>query len=208
VDDARALAKELDLLDRHVFFHDWVPYEERQNWLLQSNVGLSLHLHSLESRFAYRTRMLDNIWCALPIVATEGDVLADLVEREQVGIVVKPNDPDAVADALIEALDPDRQRSFRENLSGLVERHTWEVVAHPLVRWCGNPVKVSQHSDDPQERYVHHLEQTYSETAEYARHLEHVIAEKDRAIQSQQITARNLASLAMKRLSRILRRAN
>ncbi len=116
VEDARGLAEDLNLLDRHVFFHDWVPYEERHNWLLQADVGLSLHLNSLESRFAYRTRMLDNIWCGLPVVATSGDVLADLVEREQVGVVVDPSDPNAAADALIESLDPERQRVFRANL--------------------------------------------------------------------------------------------
>src|SRR4029079_1185457 len=75
VEDARRLAQELNLLDRHVFFNDWVPYDKRQNWLLDADLGLSLHRHSLESRFAYRTRMLDNFWCGLPLVATEGDVL-------------------------------------------------------------------------------------------------------------------------------------
>ena len=197
---------ELNLLDRHVFFHDWVPYEDRQNWLLQADVGLSLHLNSLESRFAYRTRMLDNIWCGLPVVATNGDVLADLVERERVGIVVEPNDPDAVADALIVALDPERQRMFRANLGGLVERNTWENVAAPLLRWCRNPAKVSEPGTDPRDRYTHHLELTYSETAEYARRLERVIEEKDRTIQSLQITPRNLASLALKRVMRVIRR--
>jgi hypothetical protein len=72
VDDARDLAHHLNLLDCHVFFNEWVPYEERQNWLLQADLGLTLHLDSLESRFAYRTRMLDNIWCRLPLVATRG----------------------------------------------------------------------------------------------------------------------------------------
>ena len=205
-EDARALAVELRLLDRHVFFHDWVPYDQRQNWMLQADVGLSLHLNSLESRFAYRTRMLDNIWCGLPVVATAGDVLADLVQRENVGIMVEPNDPDAVADGLVESLRPERQRLFRANLENLAERHTWEVVAEPLLRWCRNPTKISEHGGDPRERYVLHLEQTYSETAEYARHLEHVVAEKDRTIQSLRITPRNVASLAIKLVSRIARK--
>ncbi|HVX30418.1 MAG TPA: hypothetical protein VHA53_08070, partial [Nitrolancea sp.] len=36
VDDARALAERLGLLDRVIIFNDWVPYEERQNWLLDA----------------------------------------------------------------------------------------------------------------------------------------------------------------------------
>jgi glycosyltransferase involved in cell wall biosynthesis len=61
VDDARALAERLGLLDRVVIFNDWVPYDSRQNWLLEADLGLSLHQSSLEARFAYRTRMLDNL---------------------------------------------------------------------------------------------------------------------------------------------------
>ncbi|MDQ3547378.1 MAG: glycosyl transferase, partial [Chloroflexota bacterium] len=79
VGTARTLASELGLLDAHVFFNDWVDYDERQNWLLESDLALSLHVATVEARYAYRTRMLDSIWCGLPSVVTAGDVLADLV---------------------------------------------------------------------------------------------------------------------------------
>ena len=86
VEQARDLARELGLLDRGVFFNDWVPYDERQNWLLEADVAVSLHQETLEARYAFRTRMLDNLWCSLPIVATRGDVLADLIESANIGI--------------------------------------------------------------------------------------------------------------------------
>ena len=38
------LAEELGLLDEHVFFNDgWVPYDERQNFLLDADIGVSTH---------------------------------------------------------------------------------------------------------------------------------------------------------------------
>ena len=59
---ASALAVELGLEGRSVFFNrGWVPYEERRAWFAEADVGVSAHLDSLESRLAYRTRLLDHI---------------------------------------------------------------------------------------------------------------------------------------------------
>ena len=201
VDDARALAERLGLLDRVVFFNDWVPYDLRQNWLLEADLGLSLHQSSLEARFAYRTRMLDNLWCGLPLVATEGDVLADLVDAEQIGRVAPAGDARAVADAIVEALDSERQATYRENLKRIAPQHSWEAVAQPLLSWCAQPVRPEKSQrGDPRDSYIHQLERTYSETADYARHLERAIAEKERQLAAQVLTLRNLTAAAKRKL--------
>ncbi len=205
VDDARALAERLDLLGRIVIFNDWVPYDERQNWLLEADLGLSLHQPSLEARFAYRTRMLDNLWCCLPVVATEGDVLADLIDREQVGRTATAGDAHAVADAILEALEADNQATYRQNLRQIAPEHSWESIARPLLRWCTQPpIARSPHGSDPRDEYTHLLERTYSETADYARHLERVIAEKDRQLAEQELTVRNLTGAAKRKLRHFL----
>ena len=52
VETARKLAEDLQLLDRYVFFNDWVEYEQRQNWLLQA--ALTLHSPPTDDRIALR----------------------------------------------------------------------------------------------------------------------------------------------------------
>src|SRR5207253_6623849 len=47
---ARALAAELGLIDRLVFFRDWTPYAERRAFLLGADLATSLHLDGLETR--------------------------------------------------------------------------------------------------------------------------------------------------------------
>jgi len=183
VEHARALARDLELLDTHVFFNDWVAYEDRQNWLLESDLALSLHVATVEARYAYRTRMLDNIWCGLPSVVTSGDVLADVVTAEDIGEVAPPGDAGAVAAAIRRAIDRDRARGIRANLATLAGRHTWENVASPLLRYCAEPWKLGQsRGGDSAAAYLHQLERMYSETAGYARRLEDAVAEKDRLI--------------------------
>jgi hypothetical protein len=58
--DSVALAHELGLVGTHVFFNeDWVEYDDRQNYLLESDIGVSTHLDHVETEFSFRTRLLD-----------------------------------------------------------------------------------------------------------------------------------------------------
>jgi glycosyltransferase involved in cell wall biosynthesis len=185
VERARALAGELGLLDKHVFFNDWVPYDDRQNWLLQASLTLSLHLPSLESRFAYRTRVLDNLWCRVPIIATEGDVLADLVLDEWLGAVVPPGDPETTAELIERLIDRDLNARLRRSIAAVARRYTWEQLAVPLLRYCRAPWR-TRTGADPGGDYIHKLERLYTETAEYARNLERAVSEREAALRQLQ----------------------
>ena len=92
-------------LDRGAFFVDWVPYAERQNYLLDADVAVSLHQPGVEAQFAFRTRVLDYLWAGLPMVLSRGDELAARVDREGLGVAVPEGDVDAVAGALALLLD-------------------------------------------------------------------------------------------------------
>ena len=70
-DDAVDLSRELGLLDRNVIFNDqWVRYEDRVNYLLEADVGVSANFPQVETRFSFRTRILDCIWASLPVAAS------------------------------------------------------------------------------------------------------------------------------------------
>ncbi len=184
VTQARELARELGLLDRHVFFNDWVPYDERQNWLLEADLTISLHTVTAESRYSFRTRVLDNLWCGVPTVATGGDVLADLISEERIGLTVPPDDPGAVAAAVRQILDPARQDAFRDTIAAVARSYTWEHASGPLLAYCREPHQVGKaRGQDPVAAYIHNLERTYSETAQYGRHLERVIAQQNAALE-------------------------
>jgi glycosyltransferase involved in cell wall biosynthesis len=140
--EARDRAQQLGLLDSVVFFNDgWVAYEERAAWLLASDCAVSLHVDHLETRFSFRTRLLDCLWAAVPVVCTEGDELGDRVEREQLGTTVAPGDSAAVADAIAGILERGRA-SYRDALGHAARENLWPTVAAPLVRYVENPPDV------------------------------------------------------------------
>lgn len=138
---ALELSKELGLLDRHVFFNfGWVPYDERHNYLLESDLGVSTHLDTIETRYAFRTRMLDYIWAALPIVATNGDTLADLVAARELGLTVQAGDPEQLASVIAELLDDHAlYRRAQSNLAAVRDDYAWPAVVAPLAELIDPP---------------------------------------------------------------------
>ncbi len=145
---ARALADELGLTHDGVTFVDWVPYEERDRWILDADVGVSLHQRGVESEFAFRTRLLDYLWCGRPMVVTEGDELATLVGERKLGRVVPPGDVDAVAGALeavlAEPVDDGRAERFAAARWDL----RWQKAVEPLADFCRAPRRAADRAGD------------------------------------------------------------
>jgi hypothetical protein len=137
----RVLADQLGVTGSQVFFNeDWVPYGERQNWLLDANCGVTTHFPHVETTFAFRTRVLDYLWAGLPIVTTDGDSFADLVRREELGVVVPPEDEAALADALERVLYDGRfAAGCRERITRVREEFTWDRTLAPLLAYCRDP---------------------------------------------------------------------
>ncbi len=137
---AMELAEELGLLDRWVFFGDWAPYADWPSYLLEADVGVSLHFRCVETEFAFRTRVLDYIWAGLPMVVTTGDAMAELVEEHNLGLVVEPEDVDGVARALQVLLDTaDLRETYGRRFEAVRPALTWEAVVEPLARFCRQP---------------------------------------------------------------------
>lgn len=139
--EAVQLSQELGLYNKYVFFNEqWVPYQERQDYLLEADMGISTHFGGLESRFSFRTRILDYIWCELPIIATKGDFWSDLIEKEGLGILVDPETPDQITAAVLEMVDcPEKIACYKNNLRRVAGSFSWPIILRPLDTFCSNP---------------------------------------------------------------------
>ena len=138
---AMALADELGLTGRHVFFnHDWVPYDQRADWLLDADIGVSNHLDHVETAFSFRTRILDYLWAGLPIVCTAGDSMGELVADHDLGVAVPPGDVAALADALDALLgDDDRRTKTAAAVRAIAPQFGWSHALAPIVAFCADP---------------------------------------------------------------------
>jgi glycosyltransferase involved in cell wall biosynthesis len=152
VREAFDLARQLGVEGTSVVFNEtWVPYADRGSYLLEADAGVSTHHVHVETTFAFRTRILDYLWAGLPMVVTEGDGFADLVQEEVLGIVVPANNASALAQAISEVLEPERAAAFRANVERVRERFVWPVVLGPLRRFVADPWHAADYTGDRDE---------------------------------------------------------
>jgi hypothetical protein len=134
------LSKALNLYNQRVFFNDWVPYQDRQNYLLEADIGASLHLNHIETRFSFRTRLLDYIWAGLPILTSAGDVMSEVVARWQLGRVVQGGNVEQVSQALVEfATTTNLRQYYQPHFERIRANYEWETVMAPLLEFCQTP---------------------------------------------------------------------
>lgn len=138
---SRRLSDELGLTGRHVFFNEtWVDFDDRQNYLLDADLGVSTHFQHIETTFSFRTRILDYLWAGLPIVTTDGDSFASLVAANGLGRVVQERDDAGLASALEDVLYDDGLRAgMIAEVARVREDFRWSRTLQPLVEFCRAP---------------------------------------------------------------------
>ncbi len=142
VSEARVLSEQLGMTNKHVFFNEsWVPYDERQNYLLEADLGVSTHFQHVETTFSFRTRILDYLWAGLPIVTTGGDSFGDLVEKEELGASLPERDQGALVAAIETYLyDDEAIATAKANVARVRQNFIWERAMAPLVDFCRQPL--------------------------------------------------------------------
>ena len=133
-EEMRALAKDLGVLGRSVFFYDkWIPYEQRYDYLREADIGVTLHRHAAEARLAARARYMDYLAAELPCVLGRGDETAEELGAGGFATLLEDPSPDALATALLALADDpvalSEARAAGQRLAG--ERH-WSAVGVTL----------------------------------------------------------------------------
>ncbi len=134
VDEFLAETRMLGLLDTTVFVStEWTPYEERANYLLEADAGISLNHDTLETRFAFRTRILDYLWAGLPIISSKGDCWAEVIEKRGLGFTVAPGDIDGTAEAIRRMADDAPLRTkCSEHVQAVAGEYRWDALVAAL----------------------------------------------------------------------------
>ncbi len=128
-----------------------MPYAGRADYLLEADIGLSLHYDHVETRFAFRTRLLDYLWAGLPMVVTRGDSLAQQAEAHGLARLVEPGDALGLAQALeaVLAQGPLTPLDRQQRAETLTQHLHWPRVAAPLVDYCRQPRRAADKGAAP-----------------------------------------------------------
>lgn len=131
---AQQLARELGVLgDAVIFLDEWVPADERADYLLDADLAISAHKDSLETHYSFRTRILDHFWATLPSVVSDGDWFADYIDRRGLGTVTPIGDVQATK-AAIRSIgdDPKEAAAIRSRITAVRDDWRWSATMAPL----------------------------------------------------------------------------
>lgn len=167
----KAQAAALGLLDKNVFFYEeWIPYNQRADFLLEADLALSLHRNHLETRYAaIRSRILDHLWAGLPSIVSAGDAAATLLCEAQAGLIVPIGDQENLAKSILRLIsDSQLRKAQSEAAKTLAASLTWEKVVKPLSDFCRQPSQTRTFSQQtqPKTTFVHSLKSSEHEMSQ------------------------------------------
>lgn len=133
VDRAKSLARRLGVLDQGVSFVDgWVPADDRADYLVGADAAVSAHRPSFETRYAFRTRILDHFWAHLPSLVTDGDWFAEYIRDENLGVVVACEDVAAMKAGITELMHRRTRRRIVRRINAIRNTWRWSETTRPL----------------------------------------------------------------------------
>jgi glycosyltransferase involved in cell wall biosynthesis len=128
------LVADLELADR-VTFLGKIPLSEMKYITAQANLGLSIEEDlGLNYRYALPNKLFDYIQHQVPVLVSNLPEMSKMVNRYQVGMILKSHDPEQMALQLHEALfDMHLREHWIENLPKAAEELCWEKEEKVLV---------------------------------------------------------------------------
>ena len=116
-----------------VVLQDWVKFEDRADWYLNSDLVVVVNKEGEENKLAWRTRLVDFMWANLPIVTNGGDPLGEHLIQQSAAARFESLEVSSVADS-IESLLKDKRtlQKMQESMGRVKEEFYWDVVTKEL----------------------------------------------------------------------------
>ncbi|CAN5696900.1 hypothetical protein BH23CHL2_BH23CHL2_02020 [soil metagenome] len=120
---ARELADSLDATN--IRWTDWLPYSELGRRLREADVALGIFDGGEKASRVIPNKVHQALACGTPVVTRDSPAIRRLVTDNEAGLLVPPDDPESLAEALCRlADDPERRRDL-----GVRGREVWEGFA-------------------------------------------------------------------------------
>lgn len=132
-DFALDFAKKNDLFEKNIYFVDWIPYDERNNWYMESDVVINLHHKTKETIYSWRTRIVDYIWGELPIISTGGDEVTQYLANNKASIILKNNETEELSKIIEEVYhDKNILINMKNNIKTLKKEFYWNSITQNM----------------------------------------------------------------------------
>jgi glycosyltransferase involved in cell wall biosynthesis len=120
-------------LEDTVIMQDWVSFDDRANWYLDSDLVVVVNKLGEENGLAWRTRLVDFMWADLPIITNGGDPLGEELLAADAAMRFSGSSASDMSSDLVALLgDEGRLRSLKANIVKLRANYFWDVATSRL----------------------------------------------------------------------------
>jgi len=126
-DSLRELVQTLHLQDK-VFIKDKIVHDRLMEYTKIADLGLSLDKGTnLNYEYSLPNKLFDYMQAQIPILVSDRKEVADLVTKNNIGLVVKSHDPEILATKVREVLaNTSQYQTWKHNLEIASKKYTWE----------------------------------------------------------------------------------
>jgi glycosyltransferase involved in cell wall biosynthesis len=128
----REAIRRLGLEDRVVLHDRYVPNEEVGDFFAAANVVVLPYLTATQSGIIQIAFNFDR-----PVITTDVGGLPEVVRPGELGEVVPPEDPEALARAMVAYFDEGKEARYTPNVAEEKKRYSWDRMVDALVKLAG-----------------------------------------------------------------------
>ena len=112
---------------------DWVKFDDRANWYLDSDAVVLINKIGVENTLAWRTRLVDYVWADLPIITNGGDPLSDILQENKAVKILKSLEKDDLISDITGVIDERSElKNIVKNMAKVRKKLYWNVVTKDL----------------------------------------------------------------------------
>jgi glycosyltransferase involved in cell wall biosynthesis len=132
--ELEALADRLGVRNRLIITGQVKPDQMISTLKQASLAAMLIASEHLTYRYALPNKFFEAIAAGLPIISSPNPEIKRLVEHYDIGILCDPNDPHAVAQAIVDVLKPDNFERMKANVLRARNELNWETEELKLIR--------------------------------------------------------------------------
>ena len=122
----KVLVQTLDMSDR-VIFTGLVPFEKLPDFTYSADFGFTIISgQGLSYRHALPNKLFEYIQAQIPVIGSNYPEIRKIIEQEQIGFVVNPQNIAEITEAVRKILQKDIYRNLKRNLQQAAPKYTWQ----------------------------------------------------------------------------------
>jgi len=133
-DELKLFCRELELTERVRFFGRLDPKDLRKE-TLKAKIGVSIeHIDILNYRYALPNKVFDYIQAKVPVLYSNMEDLAQLLDRENLGEKLRSHEPKEIANQLYAMLKSESYSTWQQNCVQASKKFSWENEESELLK--------------------------------------------------------------------------